>query len=286
MSLFAQYLTAFTGSLKEIVPSWRSRRPGKENGWKWEWSMTLPLDILAEVLLQGINDWAPGSPNATPTALPLIGQTRGLIQGQAETDDAYAARLRNWIGPFPFTSDIWSNMGKTAQLAHAIRIFLANNPTVRVIERVYSDSGSPTALWVTANPDGTTTEQLAAWDWDSVGGWTDPTTTYPGDTTRGFWSDYWIVVQPPEWAVQGSNSWDGQAVSLEEVDTIRSLLGEYKGAHTFCRAIVWNYHGAGKFEPGNPTADGSYGNWGKLDASGNVIAARDASARYWIPAEG
>ncbi|HVH51723.1 MAG TPA: hypothetical protein VM690_06230 [Gaiellaceae bacterium] len=281
---FIREMTGWRTALRDLLPNWSSNRPGKNVGFKTKWSIASTLDIALEILLQGINAWGPGSPNATRTSLPYHAQTRGLIQGEAETYDAYTARLRSWIGPFPYTADIWSNMGKTELLAQAIQTFLSNNPVVRVIERIYSTSGSTSAQWVTANTDGTTSLVTAAWDWDSISGWTDPTTTYTGATTRGFWSDLWIVVEPPTWSVTGGTG-RGQAVSLAERDAILSLLDQYKGPHCFCRAIIWSYDTT-KFTPTNPTADGNYGNWGKPDGSGNTIAARDPSARYWIPPNG
>jgi hypothetical protein len=295
MQQFIQPIRAFTDDLKDIVANWRSNRPGKNNGFKFEWSMVLPLSVFMEQLLQGINAWMPGSPNATKTALPLVGQTRGLIRGEAEATDKYEARLRNWIGPYPFTADIWSNMGKSAQLAQAIQTYLGNNPVVRVIERIF---GGTTARWVTANTDGTISDVVATWDWDSLGGWTDATRTYTGATTVGFWSDFWIVVYPCEWPITGATlaslvplwgglSLDGtgHAVTPQANDAIRALLAQYKGDHCWCRAIIWSYDVA-KFTPSTPTVDGHYGNWGKPDGSGSTTVARDASARYWIPAQG
>lgn len=277
----------FRSILGQVVANWRANRPptkdGKSQnvGFKFEWSMVLPLDIFMEWVLQATNAWAPGSPNATRTALALVGQTRSILRGEAEKPDAYAARLRNWIGPAPFVSEISANYGRTQALAHAIRNYLANNPTVRVLERLYSSSGSTMARWVTAHPDGSTTDQIAAWDWDSLSGWTAPTTTYTGAETRGFWSDFWIIVYPTEWPVSGGTG-RGQAVTPTAHDAILRLLAQHKGDHAFCRAIIWSYDSA-KFTPTSPTADGWYGNWGKNDGAGNVIPARDASARYWIP---
>lgn len=283
MTAVGQALKSFGAMLAEVVPNWRSNRLNQNWGFKFEWALVLPFSCFSEQILQGMNAWWPGSPNATLTALPYVGQSRGLIRGEAETAVAYAKRLRNWIGPPPFTGDIWSNMGKTALLAQAIQTYLANNPIVRVIERIYSTSGPTSARWVTANQDGTVSDVVAPWDWDSVSGWTDATTTYPGGVTRGFWSDFWIVVYPTEWPVTGGTG-RGQAVTSTAHDAILGLLAQYKGCHTWCRAIIWSYDPA-KFTPATPTADGSYGNWGKV-VGGVLVAARDTSARYWIPPNG
>lgn len=271
----------FTDGLPEQVPTWASNRTGRNTGFKFVWSLILPMSLFYKWLMQGLDAWAPGGPGATATALTLTGQSRGLIQGRVESNADYAARLRAWVGPEPYTDDTWSNMGATKLLARDLAAYLGSGTTVRVIERIYSDSGTPMGRWVTANPDGTFGDVVAAWDWDSAGGWTDPDRTYAGTRTRQFWSDFWIVVTPPPWSVTGGTG-RGQAVPAAEHDAILGMLEQYKGAHTFCRAIIWSYD-ATKFTPTNPTVDGSYGNWGKYDGAGNLVAARDPSARYWIP---
>lgn len=284
MGAIAKFFNSITGGLGDLVPLWRSRRPGAMIGFAFEFALLLPLDLMQEWLMQGMNAWGPGSPGATMTALPLIGQARGMVQGIGEANAAYAQRLRSWVGPAPYTEDYWSNVGASATLAQQIQTYCGNNPTVSVIERIWSSSGTTTATWTIANPNGTVTVEVADWDWDSVSGWTDPTTTYSGLATRGFWSDFWIVVSPPPWPKSGG-AFLGQGVPLDEHNQVLLELAQNKGAHTFCRAILWAYDPT-KFTPATPTADGTYGNWGKGDGSGNVIAARDPSALYWIPPNG
>jgi hypothetical protein len=284
MGNVATFFESVTGGLGDIVPIWRSRRLGAMVGYLFEFALLAPLDLMQEWLMQGINAWGPGSPNATMTALPLIGQARGMVQGIGEVNADYAARLRTWIGPAPYVDDYWSNVAASAVLAEQIQAYCGNDPTVTVIERIYSASGTTQALWTVVAPDGTTTVETADWDWDSVGGWVDPTTAYPGSVTRTFWSDFWIVVSPPPWPKSGG-AYLGQGVPADQHNRTLLELAQNKGAHCFCRAIIWAYDGT-KFTPSNPTADGNYGNWGKNDGSGNIVAARDSSALYWIPRNG
>jgi len=259
------------------------QRPGALVGAKYLYSLILPLDVTVENTLQAINDWAPGSPDATVTALPYIAQSRALIQGEAETNTTFAARNVGWRAKTKQT-------GKTELLAQAIQTYLGNNPLVRVIQRIYSTSGATTALYVTANTDGTTAVQTAAWDWDSISGWTDDTTTYTGAQCRGFWSDTWIVIYPGEWGITGLiTPLTGQRVPLVAHDAILRLVAQWKGIHTFVRAIIYSYN-ALLFDPATPghagNPDGTWGNWAKIVAGNQVPARNVVDARYWIPAHG
>ena len=295
-SQWIQYLTGWRVSLLDVIPNWQTQRPNAVVGFRWLWSMILPLDVTVENTLQAINDWAPGSPDSTVTALPLIAQSRGLLQGEAESNANFAARLRNWrtnglaVAP-PATPQVWNQTGKTELLAQHIQQYLGNNPLVRVIQRLYSTSGAPQALYVTANTDGTTSVVTANWDWDSVLGWTDDKQTYSGATCRTFWSDTWIVVYPGEWSIAGIIApLTGQQVPHVAADAIRRLVAQWKGIHTFVRAIIFSYN-ALLFDPATPShagnPDGTWGNWAKDDGSGNQIVSRTIlNVRYWIPATG
>jgi hypothetical protein len=363
-SIFLKFISRWTGVLTRFIPNWQRLNVG----FKWLWSMALPIDIEYELTLQGINDWAPGSPNASLTALPYIANSRGLIQGEAETADHFALRLINWrtnglaVAP-PATPKVGSQIGRQEVLALQIQQFLGNTPMVRVIERIFSTSGAPTANYVTANPDGTTTTQVAAWDWDSISGFTGSATdgsyagtlavwtpshvyalntqiisdgangflykatavagshtsgttepafpTAVGGTvidnaganqitwknvgvapafTRAFWSDFWVVIYPSTYP-QGTSitPLTGQIVPATSRNAILAILAQYKGAHTWCRAIIWSYN-ATLFDPANPSAagnpDGTWGNESKIVAGSQVPARNIVDARYWIPNDG
>jgi hypothetical protein len=273
-----------------FITNWQTNRPGANVGFRYLFSLVLPIDIELENTLQGINAWAPGSPNATLTALPLIGNSRGLIQGEAETDAHFASRLIAWRA-------ITKEMGKSERLALEIQNYLENTPLVRVVERLYSDSGAPRAFYVTANTDGSTTTQTANWDWDSVGGWTGSAAdgTNAGSVTRTWWSDFWIVVYPCEWPVTGTALsalapiWGrtdiglGHAVPVVARDAIVRIVAQWKGLHTFCRAIIFSYD-ATLFDPANPSASGDpNGTWGPCF---NRTGEADGRVRYWEPTFG
>lgn len=290
-SQFIQFLKGWRASLPRVIALWQQQRPNAAVGYQFLWTMIVQADIVAENLLQGINDWAPGSPDATATALPLIAQSRGLIQGEAEANAHFAGRLINWrtnglpTAP-PATPKVGNQTGNSRVLAQQIQQFLGNTPMVRVIERLYSTGGTPQARYITANTDGTISDVVAAWDWDSVSGWTDDATTWSGAQTRGFWSDFWVVIYPSTYPKGTSvTPLSGQVVPKTSRDAILRIVGQWKGIHTFCRAIIWSYNAA-LFDPASPgtagNPDGTWGNW----SHGSVPARNLTDARYWIPAHG
>jgi len=294
-AFFPKFITPWTAVLNRFAPNWQRLT----YGFKWLWSMCLHVDIEYELTLQGINAAGPGSPNATLTALPYIGQSRGLIQGEAETTDHFAQRLINWrtnglaVAP-ALAFKVGTQIGNTRVLALQIQQYLGNTPTVRIIERIWSSGGTPQARNVTSNPDGTISDVVANWDWDSVGGWTGSADdgTNAGSVTRTWWSDFFVVIYPCEWPVTGTQLsalvplWGstsigvGHAVPVVARDAIMRIIGQWKGAHTFCRAIIWSYD-ATLFDPASPSASGDPdGTWGLLF---NRTGQADGRVRYWEP---
>lgn len=300
-----QVLRGWRTSLASFIPYWQSWRTKSDPvftqlrvGWTWLQSMALPVDIEREYMLQSVNDWAPGSPNAAPDALALIANSRGLIQGEAETAAHFAARCLNWrthglVTPPDGNPQTWSERGKSERLAQQLQQFIAGTPTVRVIERVYSVSpATPQAWYITANPDGTTTRTLANWDWDSVLGWTDDRETWTGAQCRTFWSDFWIVISLSPYSLTGSiTPLTGMHIPLSSRDSILRIVSDWKGAYTYCRCIIFNYNAA-LFDPANPghagNPDGTWGNEAKFDSgSGLWLPSRNiVDARYHDPSRG
>jgi hypothetical protein len=268
--------------LASVTPTWLINLPGFRNLYSVAWTICLIGDCLREIAWEGQIATYPGA--CQPDALVLHGQSRGLLQGEAESNDHFGARLRAW-------RVTGNQQGKQAILAQQIQQYLGNNPLVRVIQRLPILSGPPVAMYVTANTDGTVSETIANWDWDSISGYTDDVTTYVGPVCRGFWADAWIVVYPGEWSIAGLiTPLTGQRVPVVAHEAILNLVAQWKGEHIFVRAIMFSYN-ALLFDPttpghaGNP--DGTWGYWHKIDNSGNVVAARNLTdVRYWIPAHG
>lgn len=272
-------------SLNSIVPNWLSNRRGLNVGFKVLYTFALMGDVLLEQGLEGLR--APWPGKGTPSALPLIGQSRGLVQGETETEVSFATRLRAWL-------TTWMNAGSTEILAQTIQSYLGNTPTVRIVDRA--------GQWVIVDPSGNITLTSSNWNWDGVNGHDDQ----PASVTAGWWSDIWIVVYPAEWAVQpiqvdGSHTPDpnavldpahgiGQAVTPSTASAILSLVSTWKGAHVWVEAIIYTYVSS-TFNPlvAGIMPDGTYGNWYKLTTSGVdsvSVQSRDTASRYWEPSQG
>lgn len=242
--------------LRAFVPKWLSNRPGLNNGFKMLWGMAFQADILIELAVEAVGSWWPGySLGATnqaldaSTALPLIGLSRGIVQGEAESNASYAARLPGWL-------DDWANAGSAEILAQQIQAYIGNTPMVRVVDRAGN--------WVTVASDGTITKTVAAWDWDSVS----------NPERANWWSDLWIIVYPCEWPITGfdlgalvgvwgtyDGAGTGHGVPRAAVDAILAILAQWKGAHCWCQAIIYSYDPT-LFVPGSPVSGDPDGTWG------------------------
>lgn len=287
--------------LRGWVPVWLQNRPGLQVGFSILWTWALILDVALKWCVEGVYCWWPGyslgaAPNEVDPSgtMGLVAQSRDLLQGPNESDEAFAARSLAWI-------DDAEAKGSAEIMATQLQAFLTGagslgagvKPTVRVVDR----NGN----WVIANPDGSITFTSAPWDWDEATGWVDGNGYQTPLTVDGYWSDLWIIVAPdpfarytgfddPAWVANaflgsaGAGGGMGHNVPRVYADGVLSVIAACKGAHTWIRAIIW----AGdttSFTPATPTADGSFGN--NSTVSGLTgIPARASSGRYWIPANG
>lgn len=251
------------------MPWWLSDRElsaKKSVGYRYLWSMVAPLDAHLDILVQGLQASWPGV--GTPSALPRIGATRGIVRGQADTDEEYGAKLRSWL-------ERWRNAGSQYAIARELHDYLGNHPRVRVINRA--------GFWVTMAADGTVSTAQATWDWDSVS----------NPERAGFWSELFIVIYPTQWTLTGNwgdgrlygarDSGIGHQVTRKEVDAVRGILAEWKAAHTKIRAVIWTSDAA-LFDPTNPGTrpNGTWGQWSYEVAGHRVASGRNTTTcRYW-----
>jgi|HubBroStandDraft_5_1064220.scaffolds.fasta_scaffold109379_2 hypothetical protein len=271
---------------------WLANVPGANTGFKIAYSIARIGDLLIETAWEGMLAAMPGV--GTPTALPLIAQARGILQGPSESNASFVQRLVAWL-------TTWAQAGSAEILAQQIQSFLVGQgtmgagiyPIVRVVDR----SGN----WVIANADQSLTLVTGVpFPWDNIGGWD----YHPGAAVSGWWSDMWIIVAPPTgsepiWPLYTGTSdpaWlnnfgankatlgGGHQAPLSIAQSVLSLIATWKGAHTWFRAVIWPSNPT-DFSPGSVTADGSFGNWSK-NVGGVQTPDRLASARYWIPAVG
>lgn len=257
-------------AFKLISPWWLSdrREQGKTVGYRFLWSVIAPLDALLEGLLQGMRASWPGS--GTPTALPYIGRSRGIVRGQDDTDEEYAAKLRGWL-------DRWERAGSQLALAREFHEYLSDHPRVRVINRA--------GHWVTMNADGSVEVADATWDWDSVS----------NPERAGYWSELWIVVYTSQFAPSGTwgdgRVWGGRDSGLGHVvkrvdrTALLNLIGTWKAAHSKVRAVIFTTDDT-LFDPEDPDTcpDGTWGQWSLPGSDPRVPGGRvRTTCRYWEP---
>lgn len=264
-------------SIKSFIPNWLANRLALQVAFKVIYIIALMCDLAVEAMLEGFRAPMPGL--GTPTALPYIGQTRGLIRGLTETDASYIARLLKWL-------DLWEQAGSAETLVQLVQVFLGNNLVVRLVDR----SGN----FVTANANGTTTFTTDGnWDWDDA-------------IVERFtwWGDLWLIVydtdgryptysnlSDPTWIAQWGtyqNFGTGHEVTRNVVDGIYAITGSFKSPHTWLSAIVWCTDPL-YFIPHSlsGTPDGNFGNWGRdigdVTSPARLTQTVGGTIRYWTP---
>lgn len=264
----------FRDVFRQYTPVWLLDRlsDGLTTGFSYLWTMIAPLDNAVNFLAEGLQ--APWPGQGTPTALNLIGRTRGIIRGQGESDASYTARLQTWL-------DRATRLGSAEATAKSLQDFLSTHPMVRIVNRA--------GFWTTLATDGTFSYTTRAWNWDTV------SNPERNDPAAPYWSDEWIIIYSPPWAIRGNFGDPGQVygqqtgkghlVTRQEYDAILGEIARTKAAHTNVRAIVWSYD-ATKFDPTNPMStmpDGTWGRWAYNNGVGPSQCRRDPSCRYWEP---
>lgn len=240
-------------------------------------AMLLLCDLGNRVLLESLYARYPGI--GTPTALPLIGQSRGMIKGMDDTDATWSVKLLRWL-------DRWLIAGGQRAIGLAIQDYCAGAPKVRVVNRY--------GRMTTIESSGLISWEDVAWDWDSL--------SHPrrNDVDEPFWSEIFIIVYTPPWAISdelGTNtpadSGIGQLCPRVDVDAIRALIEQWKSAHTYVRAVLWAYD-ATLFDPDTPATmpDGTWGSWGYMppdespphfQLSGRGLLEQSNDLRTWEP---
>lgn len=255
-------------TFRSYTPVWLRDRlsTGKTVAYRIMWGIIAMFDVAIDTTYEALTACWPGV--GTPTALPLIGRSRGLVRGRTESADAYASRLRGWL-------DWHRRRGSAEAVARVIQTYCGEPyPRVRAVNR--------RGQWVTIDPDGTVTKTSASWDWDSVS----------NPERASFWSELWVIVYTPPWPkapplsgralVVGPNGFGHDAPPAEST-MIRALVGDAKAGHTYVRTIIWSYDPT-LFDPAVPSScpDGTWGQW---DDGNNTLrgpSGRDVvNCRYW-----
>lgn len=234
------------------------------NLWLWLEGMVTILNDGYLRLYESFFARLPGL--GTATALPVIGQSRGLLQGIGESDDAFAEYLRTWLQQ-------WEKAGTLEQTLKQVQHYCG---ACRV--KGFTRSGKLIDLAT----DGTITKSTGvAWNWDSIS----------NPEKAQHWSEEWIVVYTPPFTEGPTVSRDsslGMGIVMPRVhlDALKSILLDWKAGRTRVSCVIFAYD-ATLFDPATPATmpDGNFGRWSKKDPTnpGARIRSRFSGARYFEP---
>lgn len=262
----------FRDAFRRFIPSWLSERTSNDRtvAYRVLWSLISPLDAIADALIDGMQAPFPGL--GTPTALPLISESRGLIRGVGESEASWSARLVTF-------RDMWKRSGSAEAIVRRLWEYLPGHPMIRFVNRG--------GYWVTIDGSGTitTADQGGAsrWDWDSV--------SNPSNT--GWW-DAWLIIYQPSytpdpglWGAPGDVYGEtGYALGFtdapnDQLRSIRNLIATWKRESTNLRCVVMAQNAA-DFDPLNGASrmpDGTWAQYSKI-VLGVAVEARPTDLRY------
>lgn len=280
-------------SLASLVPKWLSNRPGLNTGYKILFAAATQGDILLEYAIEGVQAWFPGLTLGAPgqaldasTALSIMGASRGILQGDGESDASFVIRLRMWL-------DLWRLAGRPGGILLALLGYvLPSQPLARTVDNsgnwyTYTAGQNPFSTQPPATP---TLLQVSPsnWRWDSLG----PFFQYPFA-----WWRVWAILYsvggspfPVPSATWGSFHWGDGTVwgfggTYTQAKNLLSLVQQWSAAHAFVTLIV--SYDATMFDPAQAFGsaklpDGHWGTFGKVvaDATYGTIykAARPSCA--------
>lgn len=104
-------MTQFRDSIPQNAPPWLATG----NAERYLYSFGLALDLLAEKMNQATRAHMPGL--ADPTAIPYQAEDRRLVQGTAESDDAFIDRMRGFL-------DTWRRAGSRKSVMGQVQAYL------------------------------------------------------------------------------------------------------------------------------------------------------------------
>ena len=222
--------------LKELLP-WYMRGPV---GGKIIESMCAVADMGIETQVQGLQQ---GDPlRCDVSALPLIGQARGLRRYPTESTPSYRRRLAGYREAKRHWGSIY---GQISQLQ---LWFSPQRPRIRA---VHQSGDGQFASWHTLESDGSYRIENVTpsnWDWDSEWG------VIVDDNVTLRWGRYWIIVYTDEldggsmidasvWDgpdVYDSHAiWDGLFSSAQIIDMLDVMRRDNKAAHSHLWGLIF-----------------------------------------------
>lgn len=258
-----------------LAPSWLTTGDGELVGY----ALDLVKDAFVERVRLGLLAQFPqNGPNgevAPSDALAAQGRDRRVIRGIDETDAAYALRLLAWLDDRKRTGNPFALLQKLAE-------YLGTGCVIKTVD--------VNGNWFVRDASGNLSFYIAQanWNWD-------------GDFSGLNWSRFWVVIHPPSslWTVSTHNWGDatgpgwgdetgsttlGTTATVDQVNTVRAIVKDWKPAHTQCVNVIVAFDPA-TFDPTAtlPSAglpDGTWNHWSK-NVGGVQVPARLSTARYW-----
>jgi hypothetical protein len=239
----------------------------------------LSEDLLVQKMQEGQKAHMPGV--GTPTALSLIGDDRNILRGFAETDDAYALRLKKafetWQHAGSAESVMWSILGYVSPFSPKMET-VSNSANWDILPPG-SGLGTQPAHWSTF------TAMPQNWNWDGVNFIMD----------NSLWWRAWVIIGPGVWAKNDTwgtagrkwgdrNGTWGSTATRAQVTAVQQLVDTWKAAQCYVPWIIIlrdvTYLDA--FLPAGDAKlpDGLYGQWHKV-VGGVAVASRTNKAIYW-----
>ena len=220
----------------QLAPPWESGPIGQ----LWVSSIGFLFDLQAEYAVQALKGGMMRSDTFHSAGLPLVGRERRMPRYPAETDDEYLLRLRGaW--------EAWADAGNFNSIVDQLAVV-----------------GLTAEIWEQGQKGRAPLQDSAViWDWDDdLDNWSRFFVVITGHPWTGdVWGD-----PPLLWGDEGT--W-GSNAPIEEVETARAIVTQWKAAHVVYPHIIIDL-GTWTGKPPVTTGD-------RYD----LVANRSTGALYW-----
>lgn len=250
----------------------------RKHAFRYLYTFALVTDATLESALQGMSARIPGL--GTDTALPRISRDRGIRRGFAEWAADFSARVVTWLTDHKKQGSAFELMRQVQGYLHPL------NPRIRL---VISKPSLDVSLWRTRNSDGTLETFVSEplnWDWDGdddilwARAWLIIYSTPPNEvwTDDGTWDD----TATRTWAEDEAVGTWGSTATLEQIQGVRDIVRDWKGAHSLYPEILVCFDDA-LFDPTDanpPNPDGNWRYYSKI-VGGVSVLARAEDTVFW-----
>ena len=267
----AASFSTFRTIAKFLAPSWLTTGDAE----LVNYSLDLMRDAFVERVRLGLLTRFPqNGPNgelAPDDALVQQGHDRRVVRGINESSASYALRLIQWL-------DDRITQGNPYTLLKKLSEYCGPGAWFRTVDA--------RGNWYTRDVNGVNTflQNEQNWDWDGTS----------AITSR--WSRFWVIIYPPaslwvpnnDWGDASGPDWGdevntwGSTATADQVNTIQSIVSEWKPAGTRCVNIIIALDPA-SFSPTaarDAEVDGFWDHWSRR-VGGVRVPARLSTARYW-----